>query len=73
VAVTRLFLHIFIIIAACTPLLLLVADIARRYPLDGALMEISLADAILLLSALALPIMVLSRLGVDWRSGPEEY
>ena len=70
---TRLFLHIFLVIAACAPLMLLVADMAQRYPLHRALMEISLVDAILLIATLGLPLFALSRLGVAWRAGPEEY
>ena len=69
---SRLFLHIFLVIAACVPLLLLVADMARRYPLDGALMDISLLDAALLIAALSLPLCLLTRLGVDWRAEAEE-
>jgi len=71
--VARLFLHIFLVIATCAPLVLLVADMAQRYPLDRALMDISIVDAALLIAALSLPICALSRLGVDWRAGPEEY
>jgi hypothetical protein len=70
--VSRLFLHIFLVIATCVPLVLLVADMAQRYPLDRALMEISLVDAVLLIVALGLPLCALSRLGVDWRTGAEE-
>ena len=69
----RLFLHIFLVIAACAPLALQVADMAQRYPLDRALIDISLVDAVLLIAALSLPLYLLSRLGVDWRAGPEEY
>jgi hypothetical protein len=71
--VNRLFLHIIFVIAACAPLALLVADMVRRYPLDGALMDISLFDAALLIAATSLPIFILPRLGVDWRKEPEEY
>jgi len=53
--------------------MLLAADMLQRYPLDGALKDISLLDAVLLIAALILPLCVLSRLGVDWRAGPEEY
>ncbi len=60
-------------IAACAPLLLLVADMVQRYPLDGALMDIGLVDAALLIAATSVPVFVLSRLGVDWRAEPEEY
>ena len=61
------------VIAACAPLALLVADMMQRYPLYGALKDISLVDALLLLAALVLPLCVLTRLGVDWRAEPEEY
>lgn len=71
--VSRLFLHIFLVIATCAPLALQVADMAQQYPLDRALIDISLVDAALLIAALILPLCVLSRLGVDWRAGPEEY
>jgi hypothetical protein len=71
--VSRLFLHIFLVIAACAPLVLQVADMAQRYPLDRALVDISLVDAALLIAAMSLPLYLLSRLGVDWRAGPEEY
>lgn len=70
---TKLFLQVFLVIAACAPLALLVADMAQRYPLDAALMDISRLDAALLIAALSLPLYALSRLGVDWRAGPEEY
>ena len=69
----RLFLNVLLVIAACAPLVLLVANMLQRYPLDGALMDISLVDALLLIAALGLPLGVLTRLGVDWRAGPEEY
>lgn len=62
-----------LVIAACAPLVLLVADMLQRYPLDGALRDIGLVDAVLLIAALGLPVCVLTRLGVDWRSEPEEY
>jgi len=71
--VNRLFLHIFLVIAVCAPLALQVADMAQRYPLDRSLIDISLVDAVLLIAALSLPLYLLSRLGVDWRAGPEEY
>ena len=73
VCVARLLINIFLVIAACAPLLLLVADMAQRYPLERALVDIGLVDAVLLIAALALPLFVLSRLGVHWRTGPEEY
>ena len=73
VGVNRLFLHIFYVIAACAPLVLLVADMVQRYPLDEALMNIGLVDAALLIAATILPVFILPRLGVDWRSEPEEY
>ena len=60
-------------IAACVPLVLLVADMAQRYPLDRALMDISLVDMALLVAALSLPLCVLSRFGVNWRAKAEEY
>lgn len=53
--------------------MLLVADMSRRYSPNLALVDIGLVDALLLIAALALPLVVLTRLGVDWRSGPEEY
>ena len=61
------------VIVACAPLVLLVADMLQRYPLDGALKDISLVDALLLIAALSLPLFVLTRLGVDWRAEPEDY
>jgi hypothetical protein len=73
VGVSKLFLHIFLVIATCAPLVLQVADMAQRYPPGRALIDISLLDAALLIAALILPLCVLSRLGVDWRTGPEEY
>ncbi|MDH3219839.1 MAG: hypothetical protein OEO19_09925 [Gammaproteobacteria bacterium] len=69
----RILLNVFFVIAACAPLALLVADMVQRYPLDGALKSIGLVDALLLIAALALPLFLLTRLGVDWRTGPEEY
>ena len=60
------------VIADCAPLALLVAYMLQRYPLDGALKDISLVDAILLIAALSLPLCVVTRLGVDWRAEPEE-
>ncbi len=69
----RPIVYIIFVIAACAPLVLLVADMAQRYPLERALIDISLVDAVLLIAALALPLLVLSRLGVDWRTGPEEF
>ena len=53
--------------------MLLVADMSRRYPPERALVDIGLVDAVLLIAALALPLVVLTRLGVNWRSEPEEY
>ena len=73
VGVNRLFLHVFIVIAACAPLVLLVADMVQRYPLDRALIDIGLVDAALLIVATIFPVFVPSRLGVDWRAEPEEY
>jgi hypothetical protein len=73
VSVNRILLHVFLVIAACAPLVALVADMVQRYPLDRALMDITLIDAVLLIAATSLPVFVLSRLGVDWRSDPEEY
>jgi len=64
---------VFVVIAGCAPLLALVADMVQRYPLDGALMDITLSDAVLLIAATSLPFFVLSRLGVDWRADAEEY
>ena len=69
----RLFLHVFIVIAACAPLVLLVADLVQRYPLDRALLDIGLVDAAWLIAAMSLPVFVPFRLGVDWRAEPEEY
>lgn len=69
----RLLLHVSLVIAACAPLVLLVADMSRRYPPGRALVDIGLVDAVLLIAALALPLVVLTRIGVNWRSGPEEY
>ena len=69
----RIVLNIFLVIAACAPLVLLVADMAQRYPLESALIDISFVDALLLIAALALPLFVLSHLGVHWRAGPDEY
>ena len=69
----RLLLHVFLVIAACAPLMLLVFKMTQTYPLDGALKDITLVDAVLLIAALGLPLFVLSRLGVDWRSEPEEH
>jgi hypothetical protein len=71
--VPRLLLHVFFVIAACAPLVLLVINMTQTYPLDGALKDITLVDAVLLIAALSLPLFLLSRLGVAWRSGPEEY
>jgi hypothetical protein len=71
--VNKLFLPVFYVIAACAPLVLLAADIAQRYPLGGALLDIGLVDAALLIAAMSLPVFVLPRLGVDWRAEPEEY
>jgi len=73
VGVNRILLHVFFVIAACAPLLVLVADMVQRYPLDGALIDITPVDAVLLIAATSLPVFVLSRLGVDWRAGAEEY
>ncbi|TNF88001.1 MAG: hypothetical protein JSU67_15360 [Gammaproteobacteria bacterium] len=69
----RVFLHVFIVIAACTPLILLVFDMLQRYPLDTVLTDIGFIDAILLIVAIGLPVFALSRLGVDWRTEPEDY
>jgi len=71
--VTRLYLHIFLVIMACAPLVLLVANMVQRYSLHSTLIDISLVDAALLIAALSLPLCLLPRLGVDWRSEPEEY
>jgi hypothetical protein len=71
--VNRLFLHVFFVIAACAPLVFLVADMVQRYPLDGVLMDIGLVDAALLIMATSLPVFALPRLGVAWRGEPEEY
>lgn len=73
VRVSRVLLHAFLIVAACAPLVALVANMAQRYPLDMALLDITLVDAILLIAATSLPVFVLSRLGVDWRADPEEH
>jgi len=73
VGVNRILLHVFLIVAACAPLVVLVADMMQRYPLNRTLMNINAVDAILLIAATSLPVFVLSRLGVDWRAGPEEY
>ena len=70
---SRLFIHVALVFAACAPLLLLVVDLAQKYPPDTALLEIGLFDAILLLVSLGLPLLVLSRLGVIWRAGPDEF
>ncbi len=70
---TKLVLHIFLVIIACLPLIVLVLDMVQRYAPGSPLRDIGLTDAVLLLVALALPVVVLSRLGVDWRTGPEEY
>lgn len=69
----RLVSQVLLVIATCAPFALKVADLAHRYPLDSALMDISLTDATLLIAALILPICVLSRVGVDWRKAPEEF
>jgi hypothetical protein len=69
----RFFLHIFYVIAACAPLVLLVVDMVQRYPLDQALIDIGLVDAALLIAATSLPVFTLSQLGVDWRAEPAEY
>ncbi len=69
----RILLHIIFVIAACTPLILLVFDMLQRYPLNTGLTEIAIFDAILLAAAFGLPIFALSRLGVDWRTEPEDY
>ena len=73
VSMNKILLHVFLIIAACAPLVVLVANMAQRYPLDMALIDITLVDAILLIAAMSLPVFVLSRLGVHWRSDPEEH
>ena len=69
----RLFLNILLVIAACAPLVLLAIGLTQKYPPDGALLDIGPWEAVLLIAALALPLFVLTRLGVNWRSGPEEY
>ena len=61
------------VIATCAPLALLVADMVQRYPLDRALIDIGIVDAALLIAATSLPVFILPRLGVDWRSEPEEH
>ncbi len=58
---------------ACVPLVLLVTNMVQKYPLDSTLIDISLVDVALLIAALSLPLYLLPRLGVDWRSEPEEY
>jgi len=73
VGLNRILLHVFFVIAACAPLIVLVADMVQRYPLDAALMDIAPVDAVLLITATSLPVFVLSRLGVDWRAEPEAY
>ncbi len=70
---TRLFLHIILVIMACVPLVLLVTNMVQKYPLDSTLIDISLIDAILLIATLSLPLYLLPRLGVDWRAEPEEH
>ena len=69
----KLLLQVLLVIAACAPLVLLVIKMTQTYPLDGALKDITLVDAVLLIAALSLPLFILSRLGVSWRAGPEEY
>lgn len=71
-SVNRTLLHVLLVIASYTPLVALVADMVQRYPLDMALIDITLVDAVLLIAAISLPVFVLSRLGVDWRAHPEE-
>jgi hypothetical protein len=71
VGVNRILLQVFFVMVACAPLFVLVADMVQRYPLDGALMDITLLDAVLLIAATSLPVFVLPRLGVDWRADPE--
>lgn len=66
-------LKIFLVLCACAPMVLLVLDMGRRYPLDTPLAEIALIDAALLVVALVLPVFLLPRLGVDWRRDPDEY
>lgn len=73
VGVNKLFKHIFFVIASCAPLVLLVADMVQRYPLNGALTDVGILDAALLIAATSLPVFILPRLGVDWRTEPEEY
>ncbi len=58
---------------ACAPLVLLVASMVQKYSLHSTLIDISLVDVALLIVALSLPLCLLPRLGVDWRSEPEEY
>ena len=69
----RILLHVVFVLAACTPLILLVFDMLQRYPLGTDLTEIGVLDAILLVAAIGLPVFSLTRLGVDWRSEPEDY
>ena len=66
-------LKIFLLIGACAPMTLLVFDLAHRYPLDTPLTDIALVDGVLLIAALVLPVLLLPRLGVDWRREPDEY
>ena len=68
----RLFLQVFLVICTCLPLILLVLDMAQRYPPQLSLVDIGLIDGVLLIVALALPLGLLSRLGVDWRRDPGE-
>ena len=67
----RTSLHVLLIIATCSPLILLVFSMLQRYPLDKDLTSIGIVDALLLVLAVGLPVFALPRLGVDWRSEPE--
>ena len=70
---SRVFIHVVLVIAACAPLVLLVNDLAQRHPPGTPVLDIGFGDAVLLLAALGLPLLLLSRLGVDWRAGPDEF
>ncbi|MEM7562244.1 MAG: hypothetical protein AAF353_04235 [Pseudomonadota bacterium] len=72
-ALNRVFLHICLIIATCTPLLLLVGEMVQRYSVDQTITEISLWEGLLLMAALCLPLCVLPCFGIKWRARPEEH
>ncbi len=66
-------LHIFLVIVACIPFVLHAYYLTQNYPSDNVLMDVSLIDCFLLLVSLGLPVLLLPRLGVNWRKPPEEY